>query len=98
MCLLATVWVSSPITEETHGARYLAQSKYFCCLFSVIYEDIVPSTDLPPLVEGELRCFLFVTIGELVWGTTATHKLPPASPVYIRLRWWGEASNGTYFR
>ena len=65
---------------------------------TVEYDDVVPSTDLPPLVEGELRCFLFVTIGELVWGTTTTHKVPPASPVYIRLRWWGEASNGTYFR
>ncbi|XP_076810068.1 C2 domain-containing protein 3-like isoform X2 [Clavelina lepadiformis] len=62
------------------------------------YVDVVPTTDLPPLVEGELRCFLFVTIGKLVWGSIVPSRTPPASPAYIRLRWWGEASDGTIFR
>ncbi|XP_028320437.1 C2 domain-containing protein 3 isoform X2 [Gouania willdenowi] len=54
--------------------------------------DVSPSTSLPPLVEGQLRCFLRVTISRLLW---AIHK--PPSPVFIRLRWWGESSNGTHF-
>ncbi|XP_078514692.1 C2 domain-containing protein 3 isoform X2 [Lissotriton helveticus] len=55
--------------------------------------DISPSTSLPPLVEGQLRCFLRITVSKLLWTITK----PPAS-VIIRLRWWGETSDGTLFR
>lgn len=51
-----------------------------------------PSTSLPPLVEGQLRCFLRVTISRILW---TVHK--PASATFVRLRWWGESSNGTHF-
>lgn len=51
-----------------------------------------PSTSLPPLVEGQLRCFLKVTIGRVLW---TVHK--PPSATFIRLRWWGESSDGTHF-
>ncbi|XP_069568432.1 C2 domain-containing protein 3 isoform X4 [Brachyistius frenatus] len=54
--------------------------------------DVSPSTSLPPLVEGQLRCFLRVTISRVLW---TVHK--PPSPAFIRLRWWGESSNGTHF-
>ncbi|XP_030600293.1 C2 domain-containing protein 3 isoform X2 [Archocentrus centrarchus] len=54
--------------------------------------DVSPSTSLPPLVEGQLRCFLRVTIGRVLW---TVHKPPAAT--FIRLRWWGESSDGTYF-
>ncbi|KAM9358901.1 C2 domain-containing protein 3 [Symphorus nematophorus] len=54
--------------------------------------DVSPSTSLPPLVEGQLRCFLRVTISRVLW---TVHKPPPAT--FIRLRWWGESSNGTHF-
>ncbi|XP_017271922.1 C2 domain-containing protein 3 [Kryptolebias marmoratus] len=54
--------------------------------------DVAPSTSLPPLVEGQLRCFLCVTISRVLW---TVHKPPP--PTFIRLRWWGESSNGTHF-
>ncbi|XP_047449775.1 C2 domain-containing protein 3 isoform X2 [Mugil cephalus] len=54
--------------------------------------DVSPSTSLPPLVEGQLRCFLRVTISRVLW---TVHK--PPSPTFIRLRWWGESSNGTHF-
>ncbi|XP_068173635.1 C2 domain-containing protein 3 isoform X2 [Antennarius striatus] len=54
--------------------------------------DVSPSTSLPPLVEGQLRCFLRVTISRLLW---TLHK--PTSETFVRLRWWGESSNGTHF-
>lgn len=54
--------------------------------------DVSPSTSLPPLVEGQLRCFLCVTVSRVVW----TVQKPP-SPTFIRLRWWGESSDGTHF-
>ncbi|XP_056138770.1 C2 domain-containing protein 3 [Lampris incognitus] len=54
--------------------------------------DVSPSTSLPPLVEGQLRCFLRVTIGGVLW---TVHKSPPTT--FVRLRWWGESSNGTHF-
>ncbi|KAM9318099.1 C2 domain-containing protein 3 isoform 3-T3 [Pholidichthys leucotaenia] len=54
--------------------------------------DVFPSTSLPPLVEGQLRCFLRVTISRVLW---TVHK--PPSATFIRLRWWGESSNGTHF-
>ncbi|XP_072257342.1 C2 domain-containing protein 3-like, partial [Pyxicephalus adspersus] len=54
--------------------------------------DVSPSTSLPPLVEGQLRCFLKVTVGKILW----TVSRPPPF-VLIRLRWWGETSDGTIF-
>ncbi|XP_052013552.1 C2 domain-containing protein 3 isoform X2 [Apodemus sylvaticus] len=54
--------------------------------------DISPSTSLPPLVEGQLRCFLRLTINKVVWKIAK----PPAS-VLVRVRWWGETSDGTLF-
>lgn len=54
--------------------------------------DVSPSTSLPPLVESQLRCFLRVTISQVLW---TVHK--PPSSTFIRLRWLGESSNGTHF-
>ncbi|XP_032076212.1 C2 domain-containing protein 3 [Thamnophis elegans] len=54
--------------------------------------DISPSTSLPPLVEGQLRCFLKLTVSKIVWMVAK----PPASSL-VRVRWWGETSNGTVF-
>ncbi|XP_076002075.1 C2 domain-containing protein 3 [Genypterus blacodes] len=54
--------------------------------------DVSPSTSLPPLVEGQLQCFLRVTVSRVIW---TAHK--PPSPTFVRLRWWGESSNGTHF-
>ncbi|XP_053312118.1 C2 domain-containing protein 3 [Spea bombifrons] len=55
--------------------------------------DVSPSTSLPPLVEGQLHCFLRVSVGKILWTV-----LKPPSPALVRLRWWGETSNGTIFR
>uniref|UniRef100_A0A8C2W005 C2 domain-containing protein 3 n=1 Tax=Chinchilla lanigera TaxID=34839 RepID=A0A8C2W005_CHILA len=54
--------------------------------------DILPSTSLPPLVEGQLRCFLKLTINKIIWKITK-----PPTCVLVRVRWWGETSNGTLF-
>ncbi|XP_066477982.1 C2 domain-containing protein 3 [Tiliqua scincoides] len=54
--------------------------------------DISPSTSLPPLVEGQLRCFLKLTISKILWMVAK----PPAA-FFIRVRWWGETSDGTIF-
>uniref|UniRef100_A0A452I9J3 C2 domain-containing protein n=1 Tax=Gopherus agassizii TaxID=38772 RepID=A0A452I9J3_9SAUR len=58
----------------------------------VPWGDISPSTSLPPLVEGQLRCFLKLTVSKILWMVSK----PPIS-VLIRVRWWGETSNGTLF-
>ena len=64
------------------------------CLFAVKTEDVVPSTDLPPLVQGELQCFLHVVVQPINWSFNKQ-----LSPSIIRLCWWGEeSSNGTLFR
>ncbi|KAF6724930.1 C2 domain-containing protein 3 [Oryzias melastigma] len=57
-----------------------------------VSSDVSPSTSLPPLVEGQLRCFLCVTISRMLW---TVQKVP--SPTFVRLRWWGESSDGTHF-
>ncbi|XP_055022946.1 C2 domain-containing protein 3 isoform X2 [Boleophthalmus pectinirostris] len=57
-----------------------------------VSSDISPSTSLPPLVEGQLRCFLRVTVSRVLW---TMHK--PPSNTFVRLRWWGETSSGTHF-
>lgn len=54
--------------------------------------DIPPSTSLPPLVEGQLRCFLKLTVNKIIWKI-AKHP----SCVLVRVRWWGETSDGTLF-
>ncbi|XP_075119108.1 C2 domain-containing protein 3 [Leptodactylus fuscus] len=54
--------------------------------------DVPPSTSLPPLVQGHLRCFLRVTVSKILW----TVPRPPRV-VLVRLRWWGETTNGTIF-
>ncbi|XP_014811606.1 PREDICTED: C2 domain-containing protein 3-like, partial [Calidris pugnax] len=54
--------------------------------------DVPGSTSLPPLVEGPLRCFLRCTVSRVLWTATK----PPA--VLVRLRWWGETSDGTVFQ
>ncbi|XP_054432239.1 C2 domain-containing protein 3 [Pteronotus mesoamericanus] len=54
--------------------------------------DIPPSTSLPPLVEGQLRCFLKLTVDKVIWKIAK-----PPSCVLVRVRWWGETSDGTLF-
>nr|XP_023394722.1 C2 domain-containing protein 3 isoform X3 [Loxodonta africana] len=54
--------------------------------------DISPSTSLPPLVEGQLRCFLKLTINKVIWKIAK-----PPTCVLVRVRWWGETSDGTFF-
>ncbi|XP_034720031.1 C2 domain-containing protein 3 isoform X3 [Etheostoma cragini] len=54
--------------------------------------DVSPATSLPPLVEGQLRCFLRVIISRVLWTVQK-----PQSATFVRLRWWGESSNGTLF-
>uniref|UniRef100_A0A8C1Z2X9 C2 domain containing 3 centriole elongation regulator n=1 Tax=Cyprinus carpio TaxID=7962 RepID=A0A8C1Z2X9_CYPCA len=57
-----------------------------------VLSDVSPSTSIPPLVEGQLRCFLRVTVSKVLWTIT---RPPPVT--LIRLRWWGESSSGTFF-
>ncbi|XP_077902788.1 C2 domain-containing protein 3 isoform X3 [Ictidomys tridecemlineatus] len=54
--------------------------------------DISPSTSLPPLVEGQLRCFLKLTVNKVIWKIAK-----PPTCVLVRVRWWGETSDGTLF-
>lgn len=60
--------------------------------FSTGLSDIPPSTSLPPLVEGQLRCFLKLTVDKVIWKIAK-----PPSCILVRVRWWGETSDGTLF-
>uniref|UniRef100_A0A8B9PNA1 C2 domain containing 3 centriole elongation regulator n=1 Tax=Apteryx owenii TaxID=8824 RepID=A0A8B9PNA1_APTOW len=42
---------------------------------------------------GPRRCFLRCTVGRVLWAL----RQPPAA-VLVRLRWWGETSDGTVFQ
>ncbi|NXA48806.1 C2CD3 protein, partial [Nothocercus julius] len=53
--------------------------------------EALPS--LPPLVQGPPRCFLRCTVGRARWALPD----PPAAHL-VRLRWWGETSDGTLLR
>ncbi|XP_037004538.2 C2 domain-containing protein 3 isoform X1 [Artibeus jamaicensis] len=57
-----------------------------------VLSDIPPSTSLPPLVEGQLRCFLKLTVDKVIWKIAK-----PPSCILVRVRWWGETSDGTLF-
>ncbi|XP_035686866.1 C2 domain-containing protein 3-like isoform X2 [Branchiostoma floridae] len=56
-------------------------------------DDISPSTSLPPLVDGQVRCLLKVTVSKVIW----TVPTPPEVG-YVRLKWWGEQTDGNIFR
>ncbi|XP_064000136.1 C2 domain-containing protein 3-like [Pogoniulus pusillus] len=51
------------------------------------------STSLPPLVAGPVRCWLRCTVPRVLWSVP---RAPAA--VLVRLRWWGETSDGTVFQ
>ncbi|KAG7322193.1 hypothetical protein KOW79_015051 [Hemibagrus wyckioides] len=57
-----------------------------------VVSDVSPSTSIPPLVEGHVRCFLRVTLSRVLW----TVARPPPRTL-VRLRWWGETTGGTVF-
>ena len=65
----------------------------FCFAFAGSKEDVKYSTSLPPAVEGQLRCFLRVSVTKIDWMIA---KPPEVS--HVRLCWWGEISEGTVFR
>ncbi|XP_025967239.2 C2 domain-containing protein 3 isoform X2 [Dromaius novaehollandiae] len=52
--------------------------------------DAPAPLSLPPLVRGPPRCFLRCTVGRVLWALPE----PPAAAL-VRLRWWGETSDGT---
>lgn len=56
-------------------------------------EDVQVHTGLPPQVEGQLRCFCRMTIGQILW-------LSPSPPdvTHVRVKWWGEGGDGSIFR
>ncbi|KAK3561028.1 hypothetical protein QTP86_025710 [Hemibagrus guttatus] len=69
-----------------------AKSTKFGGKIKKVVSDVSPSTSIPPLVEGHVRCFLRVTLSRVLW----TVARPPPRTL-VRLRWWGETTNGTVF-
>ena len=60
---------------------------------SWVKEEVAASTGLPPQVEGQLRCYLKLSVNQVLW-------MVPSSPedTHVRVRWWGEPGDGTVFR
>ncbi|XP_070553573.1 C2 domain-containing protein 3-like [Ptychodera flava] len=56
-------------------------------------EDVQASTSLPPGVDGQLRCFLRVSVSKILWMVPK-----PPDVTFVRLKWWGEQAEGTVFR
>jgi hypothetical protein len=53
-------------------------------------------SSLPPLVEGRLRGYVSVCLkGAVEWKCSVR---PPAPKLSVRLKWWGERTEGTLFR
>ena len=50
-------------------------------------------SSLPPLVEGQLRCFVCVKVGVLEWSIPR-----PPKDIQIHLLWWGEGGKGVLLR
>ena len=80
-----------------------SKSRLYVSIFSLNFDlvfldsstdlsDISPSTSLPPLVEGQLRCFLRLTVNKVIWKIAK-----PPTCILVRVRWWGETSDGTLF-
>ena len=67
--------------------------KMECIFFISDFDEVQVGTSLPPSVDGQLRCFLRVTVTKILWSMEA-HPVD----VMIRLRWWGEESMGVLFR
>ncbi|CAH1777586.1 unnamed protein product [Owenia fusiformis] len=56
-------------------------------------EDVRVHTGLPPQVEGQLRCYLKLSVKELTWNIQTAPE-----DTYVRVLWWGEDGDGSYFR
>ncbi|KAK3100781.1 hypothetical protein FSP39_025242 [Pinctada imbricata] len=56
-------------------------------------EDVKVHTGLPPQVEGQLRCFVRLSVSQIMW-------LTPVVPqeTHVRVKWWGETGDGALFR
>lgn len=96
-------YMNKYITKQTKTyILHITQICQHCCLFLSpklktfsslpVVSDVSPSTSIPPLVEGHVRCFLRVTVSRVLW---TIDKPPPLT--LIRLRWWGETTSGTVF-
>ncbi|XP_041357389.1 C2 domain-containing protein 3-like [Gigantopelta aegis] len=67
-------------TPKKRGEKWLA-------------EDVKVHTALPPQVDGQLRCFCKVTVGQILWLTTLSPDL-----TLVRIKWWGEHGEGSIFK
>ena len=56
-------------------------------------EDVQVHTGLPPQVEGQLRCFLRLSIPQIVWVSPS-----PPEVTHVSVKCWGEDSDGALFR
>ncbi|XP_048589193.1 C2 domain-containing protein 3 isoform X3 [Nematostella vectensis] len=56
-------------------------------------EQISVVNSLPPAVDGQLRCFLRVSVSKVTW--TVRH---PPDDVGIRVKWWGEQGDSALLR
>ena len=72
---------------------WLSVHYIFLFHFTVTKEDVKYSTSLPPAVEGQLRCFLRVSVTKIDWMVAK-----PPDVTQVRLCWWGDHSDGTVFR
>ena len=49
--------------------------------------DAFVGPSLPPFVEGQLRCFLHLSVGDLKWN-----RLVSLRDVDVAVKWWGQQS------
>ena len=59
------------------------------------YPPVVVCTGLPPLVDGQIRCFLKLTIRRIRLVLPEPHS---QHDYVVRVKWWGEPSDGAYFK
>ena len=69
------------------------------CLSADVKEELMETSksvvgpSLPPLVDGQIRCFLHLSLGKVKWNLS---KRP--QNIQVRVQWWGQQTNGILLR
>ena len=88
------------ITLHVFLQKFFRNWIFFNTLFLLILADetmhennVQTFTGLPPKVDGQLRCYVKLSVSQLIW----TIPNPP-DICHVRVQWWGEEGQGSVFR
>lgn len=56
-------------------------------------ETTIVGSSLPPMVEGQLRCFLSIKLCNIKWSVPR-----PPRDIQVKVSWWGQSGNSAVLR